>query len=164
MENKKVPLKFKLYEKMHAGKVMIKGLKEKLKGGNMANFNLEGKKAIVFGIANEQSIAWHIAKALNDNGVRVAAAYQERAEGLVKPLLKLLNDPLAMPCDVVDDGLLDSFFEKVKQEFGKVDFLVHSIAFAKKDQGCISSVSTPGHSGCMEHDGLREIWRHLSGN
>ncbi|MBL7055156.1 enoyl-ACP reductase [Candidatus Woesearchaeota archaeon] len=99
----------------------------------MANFNLEGKKAIVFGVANDQSIAWHIAKALNDNGVKIALAYQERVESLVKPLLGLLKDPLAIPCDVMDDNLLDSFFEKVKQEFGNVDFLVHSVAFAKKE-------------------------------
>ena len=151
-DKKKVPLKFKMMEKMHAGRVMIKGLKEKVGGKKMANFNLDGKKAIVFGIANDQSIAWHIAKALNDNGVKLAIAYQERAEGLVKPLLKLLDNPMAMPCDVCDDSLLDSFFEKVKQDFGKVDFLVHSIAFAKKEhlQGKYFDVDRRGYQLAQE--------------
>lgn len=169
---KKVPLKFKLYEKMHAGRVMLKGLKEKVKGDKMVNFNLQGKKAIVFGIANDQSIAWHIAKVLNDNGVRLAVAYQERVESLVKPLLKLLNNPLAIPCDVVEDSLLDSFFEKVKQEFGKIDFLIHSIAFAKKEhlQGKYFDVDRRGYQVAQEVSAysLAELTRRaypiMSGN
>ncbi len=131
-EQKKIPLKFKLYGKMHAAKVKFKAIKEKMGGKKMANFNLEGKKAVVFGVANENSIAWHIAKALNDNGCRVAIAYQERVESLVKPMLELLKDPLAIPSDVCDDDLLDKFFEEVKKEFGQIDILVHSVAFAKK--------------------------------
>ncbi|MDO9528851.1 MAG: enoyl-ACP reductase [Syntrophales bacterium] len=118
----------------------------------MANFNLKGKKAIIFGVANEQSIAWHIAEALNNNGVRSAFAYQERVEGSVKPLLKTLKDPIAIPCDVVDDSLLDLFFEKVEQEFGNVDFLVHSIAFAKKEhlQGKYFEVDRRGYQISQE--------------
>jgi enoyl-[acyl-carrier protein] reductase I len=99
----------------------------------MTNFNLEGKKALIFGIANEQSVAWHIAKALNDNGVKIAAAYQERRKESAESLLKSLKDPIGMVCDVVDDSLLDNFFKKIKQEFETVDFLIHSIAFAKKE-------------------------------
>jgi len=112
-DKKKMPLKFRAYQAIYPAKIKLKQLKEKLKGGKkMANFNLEGKKAVVFGVANDQSIAWHIAKALNDSGVRVALAYQERIESLVKPLLGMLNNPVAEKCDVVDDALLDSFFEK----------------------------------------------------
>ncbi|HLC96726.1 MAG TPA: enoyl-ACP reductase [Candidatus Nanoarchaeia archaeon] len=99
----------------------------------MTGINLEGKKAIVFGVANDQSIAWHIAKTLNDNGVRIALGYQERVEPLLKPLLPQLNNPLAIKCDVVDDNQITEFFGQVAKEFGKVDILVHSIAFAKKD-------------------------------
>lgn len=118
----------------------------------MTNLNLKGKKAIIFGVANEQSIAWHIAKALNNNGVRSAFAYQERVEGSVMPLLKTLKDPIAIPCDVVDDSLLDRFFEKVKREFGNVDFLVHSIAFAKKEnlQGKYFEVDRRGYQISQE--------------
>ena len=95
--------------------------------------DLKGKKAVVFGIANDKSIAWHIAKRLNDAGCRIAAAYQERIEPWVLPLMKELNNPIYGKCDVVDDAMLDSFFKKVQEEFGEVDFLIHSIAFAKKE-------------------------------
>ena len=129
-----MPLKFRAYMAFYPLKIFMKSLAGKITGGKkMGNFNLEGKKAVVFGIANDHSIAWHIAKKLNDNGVRIAVAYQERVEQLVQPLLKLLKDPIASRCDVVDDALLTEFFHKVEKEFGKVDFLIHSIAFAKKD-------------------------------
>ncbi|MCP6718780.1 MAG: enoyl-ACP reductase [Patescibacteria group bacterium] len=118
----------------------------------MGKFNLQGKKAIVFGVANDQSIAWHVAKLLNDNGVRIALGYQERVEQLVQPLLKMLNNPLALKCDVVDDNLLDEFFKKVKQELGQVDFLIHSIAFAKKEhlQGKYYEVDRRGYQVAQE--------------
>ncbi len=134
-------------------RIFIKSLTNKFFGGEkMGNFNLKGKKAVVFGVANDASIAWHIAKALNDNGVRIALAYQERAEQLVKPLLKMLDNPLAEKCDVVDDVLLTEFFNKVENEFGKVDFLVHSIAFAKKDhlQGNFYDVDRRGYQVAQE--------------
>src|SRR3989338_2165998 len=101
-DNKKLLLKFRLYAAFYPIRIFFKSLGSKfLDGEKMGNFNLEGKKAIVFGIANDQSIAWHIAKKLNDNGVRVALAYQERVEQLVKPLLGMLNNPLVIKCDVV---------------------------------------------------------------
>ncbi len=152
-DKKKMPLKFRAYQAIYPAKIKLKQLKEKLKGGKkMANFNLEGKKAVVFGVANDQSIAWHIAKALNDSGVRVALAYQERIESLVKPLLGMLNNPVAEKCDVVDDALLDSFFEKIRKEFGKFDFLIHSIAFAKKEhlEGDFYSVDRRGYQVANE--------------
>ena len=130
---KKIPLKLKIYRTLYLLRIFIKSLTKNMEEHkNKEKFNLESKKAIVFGVANDQSIAWHIAKALNDNGVRIALGYQERAEQLVTPLLAMLNNPVAQKCDVVDDSLLDAFFEKVKKEFGKVDFLIHSIAFAKR--------------------------------
>ena len=151
--DKKIPLKFKLYAALYPVKIFIKSLTNKFKGGKkMGNFNLEGKKAIVFGVANDQSIAWHIAKALNDNGVRIALAYQERVEQLVKPLLNMLNKPIAEKCDVVDDVLLTEFFNKVQQEFGKVDLLIHSIAFAKKEdlQGKFYEINRRGYQVAQE--------------
>ncbi len=151
--DKKIPFKFKAYSALYPVKIFIKSLTNKFKGGNkMGNFNLEGKKAIVFGVANDQSIAWHIAKKLNDNGVRIALAYQERVEQLVKPLLSMLNNPLAMKCDVVDDVLLTEFFGKVEKEFGNVDFLIHSIAFAKKEhlQGKFYEIDRRGYQVAQE--------------
>lgn len=153
MEKKKIPLKFKVYQTIYPMKIKLKSIKEKFMGGKrMANFSLEGKKAVIFGVANDQSIAWHIAKTLNDSGVRIALAYQERVESLVKPLLSMLNNPIAEKCDVVDDSLLDSFFKKIEAEFGKFDFLVHSIAFAKKDhlQGEFFKVDRRGYQVAQE--------------
>ena len=114
--------------------------------------DLKGKKAIVFGIANDKSIAWHIAKRLNDAGCRIAAAYQERVEPLFLPLMKELNNPIYDKCDVVDDALLDSFFKKVQEEFGEVDFLIHSIAFAKREhlQGKFMNVDRRGYQVAHE--------------
>ena len=72
-ESKKIPFRFKLYLAAYPIKIFFKSLINKFNGGEkMGNFNLNGKKAIVFGVANDQSIAWHIAKKLNDNGVRIA--------------------------------------------------------------------------------------------
>ena len=152
-EKKKIPLKFRAYQAIYPAKIGLKAIKDKFKGGKkMADFNLEGKKAVVFGVANDQSIAWHIAKALNDNGCRIALGYQERVESLVKPLLKMLSNPIAEKCDVVDDNLLNTFFEKMKKEFGKFDFLVHSIAFAKKEhlQGEFFNVDRRGYQVANE--------------
>ncbi|MBI2656849.1 enoyl-ACP reductase [Candidatus Woesearchaeota archaeon] len=114
--------------------------------------DLKGKKAIVFGIANDKSIAWHIAKRLNDAGCRIAAAYQERVEQFFMPLMKELNNPVYDKCDVVSDELLDSFFKKVKDEFGEADFLIHSIAFAKKEhlQGKFMNVDRRGYQVAHE--------------
>jgi len=114
--------------------------------------DLKGKKAIVFGIANEKSIAWHIAKRLNDAGCRIAAAYQERVEPLFLPLMKELDNPIYAPCDVVSDELLDKFFKKVQEEFGEVNFLIHSIAFAKKEhlQGKFMNVDRRGYQVAHE--------------
>tara|TARA_Y100000310_G_scaffold281722_1_gene302425 strand:+ start:55344 stop:56222 length:879 start_codon:yes stop_codon:yes gene_type:complete len=151
--DKKIPLKFKLYMAYYPVKMFFKSLINKFNGGEkMGNFSLEGKKAIVFGVANDQSIAWHIAKKLNDSGCRIALGYQERAEQLVKPLLGMLNNPFAEKCDVVDDVQLTEFFGKIEKEFGKVDFLVHSIAFAKKDhlQGKFYEVDRRGYQVAQE--------------
>ncbi|MBI2656090.1 enoyl-ACP reductase [Candidatus Woesearchaeota archaeon] len=114
--------------------------------------DLKGKKAVVFGIANDKSIAWHIAKRLNDAGCRIFAAYQERVEPMFLPLMKELNDPVYEKCDVVSDELLDSFFKKVQEEFGEVDFLIHSIAFAKREhlQGKYMNVDRRGYQVAHE--------------
>ncbi len=116
------------------------------------SINLKGKKAIVFGVANEKSIAYAIAKGLDDEGVKVAIAYQPRVEMLALNALKEFKNAIAFPCDVVDNALMDSFFENVKKEFGKVDFLVHSIAFAKREhlQGKFFEVNKRGFEVAQE--------------
>ncbi|MCX6984758.1 MAG: SDR family oxidoreductase [Lentisphaerae bacterium] len=114
--------------------------------------DLKGKNAIVFGIANDKSIAWHIAKRLDDAGCRIAAAYQERVEPSFMPLMKELHSPVYARCDVVNDELLDAFFNKVREEFGQVDFLVHSIAFAKKEylHGKYMNIDRRGYQVALE--------------
>lgn len=99
---------------------------------------LEGKKGLIFGIANDRSYAWYITKQLVANGAecafthlpgdkmarRVSQALADEAIGL--------TDPWLMPCDAGDDEQLDAVFEKYEKDFGKLDFLVHSIAFADR--------------------------------
>jgi enoyl-[acyl-carrier protein] reductase I len=124
----------KLKQKMHDNKFQREAKNRRNKGDTMsASIDLKGKKAVVFGVATDKSIGWSIAKALNDAGCQIALGYQERAEEYVKELAKELKDPFLAPCDMVADEFIENFFEKVEKEFGKFDFLIHSVAFAKKD-------------------------------
>src|SRR3989338_2184710 len=133
----KFSLKFQLLSKLYKARLFLRRSLKKLmlwrKDTMSVTINLKGKKALVFGISNDKSIAWHIAKRLNDAGCRIAAGYQERVEPLFLPLMEKLHNPVYGKCDVVSDELLDSFFKKVEEEFGKVDFLIHSVAFAKRE-------------------------------
>ncbi|HLC61917.1 MAG TPA: enoyl-ACP reductase [Candidatus Nanoarchaeia archaeon] len=156
----KLPFKFRLQSNIYKVRLFLRRSIRKLffwkkfrRNEDMGiSINLAGKKAVVFGIANDKSIAWHIAKRLNDAGCRIFAAYQERVEPLFMPLMKDLNNPLHMKCDVVDDTQLDAFFKKVQEEFGEVDFLVHSIAFAKREhlQGKYMNIDRRGYQVAHE--------------
>jgi enoyl-[acyl-carrier protein] reductase I len=96
---------------------------------------VEGKKAIIFGVANEKSIAWAIAQALHKEGAELAFTYAgEILESRVRPLAEGIGSQLIMPCDVTNDGDIDSVFDKVKEAWGGIDILIHSIAFAKKEE------------------------------
>ncbi|MBR9699974.1 enoyl-ACP reductase [Candidatus Woesearchaeota archaeon] len=114
--------------------------------------DLKGKKAVIFGVATDKSIAWSIAKALNDNGCQVALGYQERVETYVKELAKELDNPILEKCDMMDDLLIERFFETIEKEFGKFDILVHSVAFAKRDflQGKFYEVDRKGYNTAQE--------------
>ncbi len=92
---------------------------------------LEGKKALVFGVANHRSIAWAITQALAAEGAQVALTYQERMEKYVRDLAaKIPNTPL-IPCDVQNDAELDTAFAQAGEIFaGKLDILIHSVAYA----------------------------------
>ncbi len=92
---------------------------------------LEGKKALVFGVANHRSIAWAITQALAAEGAQIALTYQERMEKYVRDLAaKIPNTPL-IPCDVQKDEELDSAFAQVGEIFGgKLDILIHCVAYA----------------------------------
>lgn len=95
---------------------------------------LRGKKGLVVGIANEQSIAWGCAKAFHSAGAELAVTYlNEKAEPHVRPLAEQLNTPIILSLDVTDDSQMESVFKKIEQQWGKLDFLLHAIAFAPKE-------------------------------
>lgn len=95
---------------------------------------LEGKTALVFGVANRRSIAWAIAQALAGAGARMAFTYQgERIEAGVHELASSVNSDLVLPCDVTKDEDLDAVFQAVDNEFDGLDILVHSVAYAAKE-------------------------------
>jgi enoyl-[acyl-carrier protein] reductase I len=92
---------------------------------------LEGRKAIVFGVANRRSIAWAIAQALAREGAELAFTFQgERIEHGVRDLAATVNSPLVLPADVTRDDDLDRVFNEVGRTFGRLDVLIHSVAFA----------------------------------
>lgn len=95
---------------------------------------LAGKTGLIMGVAHKSSIAWAIAQALSDAGMRLAFTYQgERLEKNVRELAEPLENSLILPCDVTDDAQVERLFEQVGNEFGSLDTLVHSVAFAKKE-------------------------------
>ena len=96
--------------------------------------DLSGKNGIVFGVANERSIAWAIAQALSGAGARLALTYQgERLKDRVERLAATLESPLLLPCDATDDAQIEEVFGSLEREFGEVSFLIHSIAFANRE-------------------------------
>ena len=100
----------------------------------MYPIDLEGKTGIVFGVANHRSIAWAIARILHDAGARLAVAYQnERVRRNVEDLVAPWGDALLLECDVGADDDVAATYERLGQEFGRLDFVVHSIAFANRE-------------------------------
>jgi enoyl-[acyl-carrier protein] reductase I len=95
---------------------------------------LEGKQGLIVGIANDQSIAWGCAKAFRALGAELAITYlNEKAKKFVEPLAREVAAPIFMPLDVRTDGQTEAVFERIRKEWGRLDFLVHSIAFSPKD-------------------------------
>jgi len=96
---------------------------------------LENKTAIIFGVANERSIAWAIAKKLKEEGAELAFTYAGTAlASRVRPLAESLGAKIIMPCDVTNDDEIQAVFKAVKDKWGALDVLVHSLAFAKKEE------------------------------
>lgn len=97
---------------------------------------MEGKKGLIMGLANDRSIAWGIAKALNAQGAQIAISYQNDAlEKRVAPLAEQLNNKtMLIKCDVTDSASVEACFKELGEKWGKIDFVVHAIAFSDKDQ------------------------------
>ena len=100
-----------------------------------ANGLMSGKKGLIVGVANNRSIAWGIAKACADQGAEIALTYQGEAfKKRVEPLAAELGALVAGHCDVTDIASLDAVFAFVEKSWGRLDFLVHAVAFSDKDE------------------------------
>jgi enoyl-[acyl-carrier protein] reductase I len=95
---------------------------------------LDGKKALIFGVADHHSIAWGIAKALHDQGATVGfSSIAELLDRRVKPLAQSIGATFAEPCNVQNDAEITTVFEKWKEQYGTLDILIHSLAFAGRE-------------------------------
>lgn len=96
--------------------------------------SLKGKKGLIVGIANRNSIAYGCAEVLHGAGAELAVTYlNAKAEPFVRPLAEELGSPIVVPCDVRERGQLEAVFSRIRNEWGCLDFLVHSIAYAPKE-------------------------------
>ncbi|PLX33105.1 MAG: enoyl-[acyl-carrier-protein] reductase FabI [Hyphomicrobiales bacterium] len=96
---------------------------------------MEGKRGLIMGVANNRSIAWGIAKACADQGAELAFTYQgEALQKRVVPLAQSVGSELTLPCDVTDEASIDAVFAELERSWGRLDFLVHAIAWADKSE------------------------------
>ncbi len=95
---------------------------------------MAGKRGIIFGVANERSLAWNCAKALHEQGADLAFTYQaENLERRIKPLAESINSPFVEQCDLGDDEQIDRAFDKLATTWDSLDFVLHAVAFANKE-------------------------------
>jgi len=114
---------------------------------------LEGKKALIFGIANKRSIAWGIAQAFHEQGAQIGFSYGiPQLERRVRPLAESIGVEFVEMCDVSSDGDIAEVFGKVADQFGQIDILVHSIAFAPREdlEGRFVDTSRAGFAAAMD--------------
>jgi enoyl-[acyl-carrier protein] reductase I len=114
---------------------------------------LKGSKALVVGIANEHSIAYGCAKAFREIGAELAITYlNDKAKPYVEPIAQELGAPLFLPLDVAVPGQLEAVFERIARDWGRLDILVHSIAWAPKEdlQGGLLECSPDGFAKAMD--------------
>ena len=113
----------------------------------------EGKRVLVFGVANDRSIAWGIAQSMHEHGARLAFTYAGEAfEKRVRPLAESVGSDLIMPCDVTDEAEVDAVFKAVEQQWGGLDVLVHSVAYANREDldGRFLDTSREGFAKALE--------------
>src|SRR6202050_4953162 len=114
---------------------------------------LKGRKGLIVGIANDQSIAWGCAKAFRALGADLAVTYlNDRAKKHVEPLAQALDAPIFMPLDVNAEGQMEQVFERLEKEWGRLDFVLHSIAFSPKEalHGRVVDVERDGFLKTMD--------------
>jgi enoyl-[acyl-carrier protein] reductase I len=96
---------------------------------------MAGKRGVVFGVANNRSIAWGITKACRDHGADIALTYQGDAiKKRVEPLAAEIGSKLVLPCDVTDERSVEAVFKALSDAWGTIDFLVHAVAFSDKEE------------------------------
>jgi len=96
---------------------------------------MAGKKGLIMGVANDRSIAWGIAEAVSGHGAEIAFTYQgEALKKRVMPLAESIGCEVVLPCDVTDTESLDAVFDALRERWGKLDFVVHAIAFSDKEE------------------------------
>ena len=116
-------------------------------------FSLDGRVAVVFGVANKRSIAWSIAQGLHEAGARLAISYQnERLEQEAKDLILSLPGAEAFMCDVSKDEDIDRLFAQLKEKYGKLDVLVHSVAYAPAEELRGEFINTSREGFRVAHD------------
>lgn len=113
----------------------------------------EGKRVLVFGVANDRSIAWGISQAMHEHGANLGFTYLgETLERRVRPLAESVGSDLVLPCDVGNEDEIDAVFSQVESQWGGLDVLVHSVAYASKDDmaGRFSDTSRDGFMQAMD--------------
>jgi enoyl-[acyl-carrier protein] reductase I len=117
------------------------------------SFSLEGRVAVVFGVANKRSIAWSIARGLHEAGAKLAVTYQNERMGLeAKDMILALPGAEAFQCDVSNDTEIDNLFVQLKERYGKLHILVHSVAFAPASELTGDFVNTTREGFRIAHD------------
>ncbi len=119
----------------------------------MSKFTMENKKGLIIGIANDQSLAYGCARALSELDASLAITYlNDKAKPHVEPLTEGLNTDIFLPCNVCDAEQIDALFDAIEQQWGRLDFLIHSIAFAPLNDlhGRLTDASREGFLQAME--------------
>ena len=115
--------------------------------------SMQGKNAVIFGVANKRSIAWAIAQRLNDAGAKLAITYQnERLKAEAHDLITSLPGAQAFQCDVSSDAEIDAFYAQLRQHFGQLDVVVHSVAYAPTEDMKGDFLNTSREGFRIAHD------------
>ena len=114
---------------------------------------MDGKRGVIFGVANDKSIAWGIAQQLHNAGAELAFTYlNEALEKRVRPLAESLGAKIILPCDVASDDDISEVFNVLEKQWGKMDFVVHAVAFANREdlKNPFSQTSREGYAMAMD--------------
>lgn len=119
----------------------------------MGKLDLSGKKGLIVGIANKQSIAWGCASIMHETGAELAITYMPgKSESYVVPLAESIDAQIILPCDLQNPDQVEALFQEIEKKWGRLDFLVHSVAFAPKDDlhGRVTDCSLEGFLKAMD--------------